>query len=719
MCVYPGPKAEGGSVSHGHLNCTLRNCQTGKVGCECRKAPVVAGVAFKCTCGNAAICDNNGRYDLAKIRARDPEWEQLILRGLKWQRLSWKVMLEKGAVVTIANALNIRNETAMEIGGIEIFKFMRSLCNPAPQPTPFEPVRNEVIAMYGSHGQDPHLLQAFQFIMEAGGLNSLLMDDYNKFLELFVDPKKRKLGFEAYKIIIGIPHCCPRLRLAVLMFTWRQPVNKSQWCASPPDISHRFNSDARTSWVEFMKELEATLSHLRYVVIGNVSSDSAVAEKNLSDGSAVAEKNLSDESAVAEKNVSDGSAVAEKKGTAAGSSKQQTQWMLELSCSVVGSLVAVKDSRKKTESDKQLVQFQEKLAKTIAVKVRTYDEHHWPECKDVGAALKSKMPQYRKVSKGEETKDLFWEMVTKNLYNDIKPASEVDKSKPTAAVAADLLPVASQMDDRGNMIGSHETVTIKGRSIVEEVEMPFRQWLDTRMVNEKAPDTARRVLQQCIFQVTQSMRLSKWPVRIVKRKNLLSVVAEEDLGAGDLILPLFCRRPTSILVDEEVREPLHKSIPVDVEWEEANISARAAAMGVETPIQHSITLRVNPELRLPLSNDSPGDWSGSEDLHPFWAVKRQKEGIEINSKIMRNIVELTTAFQLDELQRQGAKISGLEGVMIYCWYPFIVNTKPISKGDEVVLETFSDAPRKDMKRPREVNAYEQLRNKLRKGGTRK
>ena len=43
MCVYPGPKAEGGSVSHGHLNCTLRNCQTGKVGCECRKSPVVAG----------------------------------------------------------------------------------------------------------------------------------------------------------------------------------------------------------------------------------------------------------------------------------------------------------------------------------------------------------------------------------------------------------------------------------------------------------------------------------------------------------------------------------------------------------------------------------------------------------------------------------------------------------------------------------------------------
>ena len=136
-------------------------------------------------------------------------------------------------------------------------------------------------------------------------------------------------------------------------------------------------------------------------------------------------------------------------------------------------------------------------------------------------------------------------------------------------------------------------------------------------------------------------------------------------------------------------------------------------------LMHSVTLRVNPELRLPLSNDTPGDWSGMEDLHPFWVVKRQREGIEINSKIMRNIVELTTAFQLDELQRQGAKISGLEGVMMYCFYPFIVNTKPIAKDEEVVLEVSSDTTRKDMKRPREVNAYEQLRNKLRKGGTRK
>ena len=84
----------------------------------------------------------NGIYSMPKIRNRDHEWEQLGLRGLKWQELSWKVMFEPLAVLTIANALNVKNSTAMEISGCEIFRYMSSLSNPAPKPLPFDPVRD-------------------------------------------------------------------------------------------------------------------------------------------------------------------------------------------------------------------------------------------------------------------------------------------------------------------------------------------------------------------------------------------------------------------------------------------------------------------------------------------------------------------------------------------------------------------------------------------------
>ena len=204
-----------------------------------------------------------------------------------------------------------------------------------------------------------------------------------------------------------------------------------------------------------------------------------------------------------------------------------------------------------------------------------------------------------------------------------------------------------------------------------------------------------------------------------EKENQLSVVAVEDIKKGELIVPLFVRRPTSIVAEGESEGPHHKSIAVDIEWTECNVSEILQLKGIEEPVKHEVVLRVNQELRLHQSNDNPEDWSGHEDLHPFWVIRRQKDGDEINCKICRQFVELTTAMELSDLQRQGANISGLEGTMMYGWYPFIVNSKAISKGDEVVLETLSEAPRKDLKRPSELNAFDQLNKKYRRMPQRK
>ena len=140
---------------------------------------------------------------------------------------------------------------------------------------------------------------------------------------------------------------------------------------------------------------------------------------------------------------------------------------------------------------------------------------------------------------------------------------------------------------------------------------------------------------------------------MVKKKNQLSAVAEEDLKLGDLIVPLFVRRPTSIVVEAESQGPQPKSICVDIEWQEPNVSEKGEINGIEEPLEHSVVLRVNQEVRLPTSNDNPDDWSGHEDLHPFWVVKRQTEGNEVNCKIYRQFVEMSTAMNFGDLERQG------------------------------------------------------------------
>ena len=195
---------------------------------------------------------------------------------------------------------------------------------------------------------------------------------------------------------------------------------------------------------------------------------------------------------------------------------------------------------------------------------------------------------------------------------------------------------------------------------------------------------------------------------------MVSVVAEKYLNAGELIIPLFFRRSTSILTDGEWGADHNKSIPIDVEWAESNVSERMAETGIEEPITQSVALLVKEETRLPNNPTMSEDWSGNEDLHPFWFIKRQKEGKEINCALMTQLVQSHTSMEWEDLQLKGANISGVGGNMVYVWYPFIVNTTAICKDEEVVLEFDKEAKKTTDNKRKTVNAFDQLKAKYNK-----
>ena len=56
-----GRDATDGTLSHTHLNVTLRNVKAGVIGCACPK-PVVTDAEGYCECGNNVICDEAGNY---------------------------------------------------------------------------------------------------------------------------------------------------------------------------------------------------------------------------------------------------------------------------------------------------------------------------------------------------------------------------------------------------------------------------------------------------------------------------------------------------------------------------------------------------------------------------------------------------------------------------------------------------------------------------------
>ena len=320
------------------------------------------------------------------------------------------------------------------------------------------------------------------------------------------------------------------------------------------------------------------------------------------------------------------------------------------------------------------------------MKIRTYYAQHLPEGEAVGAFLKSKMPEYLSAI-DKEKEDPFWVMVTTSMYDDGKQAYDdantTDSKSKSAVVAADLVPVASKMDERGRMLGSHETVVLKEEKVVS---VPFKEWMCTKWVNESPNETAKRVLQQCVFSVNQQLRRRLPPVDLQRKKPTVAVVAAEDLKQGHLVIPLFVRRSTSIIFEGDYGDEHQKSIHVDLEWREANVNESMADLGIEAPIMRQVCLIVKDEVRFPHPDAKIEEWTGHEDLHPFWVIRRQKDGKAINCKIMKQMVESKTYMEWGELQKQGASIDGLGGHTVHIWYPFIVNTKDIRKGEEVVLE---------------------------------
>ena len=77
----------------------------------------------------------------------------------------------------------------------------------------------------------------------------------------------------------------------------------------------------------------------------------------------------------------------------------------------------------------------------------------------------------------------------------------------------------------------------------------FKEWLSSNSLNEDKDETAKRALDQCVFSVTQTFRRRSLPVSVFKTRSVISVVAEQTLEAGELLIPLFIRKKTSIVVD--------------------------------------------------------------------------------------------------------------------------------------------------------------------------
>ena len=97
---------------------------------------------------------------------------------------------------------------------------MQGLCQPGKDDldgkVPFQHVREKMLEFFGSQVDHQEFHKAFIFILDAGGADSPHLKDLNSFTAVFVNPKKRKMRFEAYGVVVTYPLEFPRIKVACL-----------------------------------------------------------------------------------------------------------------------------------------------------------------------------------------------------------------------------------------------------------------------------------------------------------------------------------------------------------------------------------------------------------------------------------------------------------------------------------------------------------------------
>ena len=481
-----GTNAILGSLSHSHLNCVARNVLAGLRGCECME-PTVVGKrkALKCTCKARPILDENGNYCMDLLQGHDRDWWLDIQTGLEWEELHWKMDEEEPDVaLVIAVSLNKKNAVAMETGHCEIFTAMANLLNPDPMNgniVEFEPVRDQLIDLYGSSVNNLDLVFVFRFAMAAGGKGSIWLQRLSNFTTIFVNQKKRKMQMAVYAQIAPYPVAVPGIKNACLKWSWHQPPRLG-WCVIPPDISHRFNDESKYEWCDIMTALEEVFGAIYDVA-------SAVIEK---------------------------SAVAE-----CDKVKKTTCWVSTVEVDVMTLLFTFGKLSDEKAHEKQKVVVADKIAGKVAMQML--------ELVKVGAPAVTRQ-NIPSLQGGEENKLLqgIMELVRNDAWPSVEPA--------VAGARVVLAPTVTVFDAAGK--ATTELATVQQKKIERVDVLPWAKWveLETPCDNGKL---AKLLLETAIRQIHRPFMADLPPIAMMRIGRRIEMRTKEPIPKGQCVIPIF------------------------------------------------------------------------------------------------------------------------------------------------------------------------------------
>ena len=643
-----------GSHSNGHLNCLSRNIEAGVRNCECIEPTVVGNnFFFKCTGKARPILDEYGNYSMASLRGHDKDWHSDILQGLDWEELSWKMDDEEpDAALAITIALNKKNDAAMSTGHLEIVKAMQSLLKPSPKDgrCAYEPVRDKLIEWYGCNVDNPEFCYVYRFFMAAGGEGSPFYKKLADFTTIFVNQKKRKMQLGVYALLSKYPVKYPSFKNACLKWSWTQPV-KQTWCPIPVDIGGRLLDDSKFVW-KFMPEVEEVLFAL-YVVADTVLADSAVAE----------EKRL----------------------------KAKTCWVTQAEVAVISLLFAYPKLNDETQHAKQQKIVAGNIAECVAKQLLVLMK------KGSTDLTRQNFPTLPGPPGNNLMKAIMVLVRREDWSSDAQPA--------VAGAAEVLAPTVVRFSLTGKALSELPTVQ-KKEAVVDT--LPWDKWV---ALESKVPDDklAKLLLETVVLKLHRTFMSDLPNISMMRTGKDIAMRAKQAFPKATLVIPMFFRKANSMVMDGEQKNGRPRNgVQCWVDWcSRPSSTDDKRKFGTDVDDVH-VNVFVAPEVKTPKGMPNEAlEWTKSEELHPFWFVKRGTPCDKPNMELIFLAASHIIACDCKALVQAGGSDKPVTEVAQVS-YPCLVNTVDIEPDKELILSWSQQAVKPPPKKAKQKNAFDQL-----------
>jgi hypothetical protein len=236
------------------------------------------------------------------------------------------------------------------------------------------------------------------------------------------------------------------------------------------------------------------------------------------------------------------------------------------------------------------------------------------------------------------------------------------------------------MDADGRPMSQHETVQLETKAVET---IPWSTWAE-KETKRNPNNTAKLLLLMAIESLHQNWS-TPCPIALVRKGNVIQALATKALRVGELVVPLFLKKQSSVVTEGATIHP--KAVCVVVSWSESatavvNVEDGAGSSDVE------VRLNVHPELKLPTNGAKGLEWAQSDAVHPFWFIQRadkDKNEIEANADLVQQDLAHVVACSFSAVTSAAAKVPPTTNTFSLS-VPFIVNTQAIEMGKEVILK---------------------------------